>query len=154
RFEYRQHQTAVHFIVFPLSDLKRVIIENRDGFTYVSDQIDRHYNQVMDLYRRDINRAVAANGEFFGRTEIIEHLIESLKGSDMFAIVGPRRTGKSSLLLRLLRLESLDNYLLVYANVERILAGDIKNVYKGIITAIKVGLTKKYPQNKFPLDQF
>lgn len=150
---YRDYMPAGHFICLSLSHLKHHIIE-RTGLEYFREQIINHYREVHDLY--DVRKVVYEDGEFFGRKETVKSLIHQISLGENFFISGLRRTGKTSLLRKLERINRSEDHLIVYVSFEKenIPQGDLKEVYFFLLYHIKKALYGKYPPERYSREKY
>ncbi len=149
-------KAAVHFIQLALSDIKKRIADG-NGLEYFREQVKSHYSRVDDLYREGLTRDVFKDGEFFGRQVLIKEVISHINSGDKFFISGLRRSGKTSLLKRLLLVNHLDDHLMVYVSFERmgnVPKNALKEVYLFLLQQLRAALREKYPPQRYSGEKY
>ena len=151
---FQEDPRPVHFFVLRLPELKRLIREAGDGLGYFLKRVEDHFNTKTNFYSQGLHRVVSEDGEFFGRTRLVRELVSRLKSGDSFAVLGLRRSGKTSLLRRLERVNQLASHLIVIVDVEAAAPTRIEHLYYYIAKKLRRAVEEKYPPTTFQIDRF
>src|SRR5579864_921711 len=151
--QYREGDPAIHLIELRFDEIKRQIIERTEGLDYLHSQVEEHFLDAADLYRKAINQPVFRDGDFFGRKSLIESLKSSLTNGNNFAIFGLRRAGKSSLLRRLELVNKLEDHVIVRVDLA-VPPDSADDLYYRLALAIRETLESKYPPAAYPASVF
>jgi AAA ATPase domain len=120
-----------------LSDLRRWAVERKSPLDSLSDRLRSEYRRQDDLFLCGLHEPVWAEGDFFGRQELLVQLQECLRSGGSFALYGLPRSGKSSLLWRLARQPGWEGQLLAMVDLESHAADRPADLYARTAWAVR-----------------